>query len=562
MKLRTHVALVIVLITLSLISGIVLASHYLLLEDLDDVEKAAVERACDLLESHIDSEVQNLGLLAGDYATWDETYTHLGYAETSDFEYHFLNETFIESQIDWLLIFDRNEMLIVHLSFGEVNETPDRQILLSETRRLNLTAVDESTEGIVVLPQGPSIVAAAPVLRGSGAGPQVGTLVMGRQLDREMVQQISDAAMMPISLVSPGERTTFSVAHPGSRVTNRTEIGISADRKNISGVITVPGLRGSPDFIVMIDLPRDLYFGGLDAIYTFVLLIIFISSIGGILIILILDRSLISHFRRMSAVVEAVRADRDYSRRLPVGKVKEMNLLASSVNELFADLENHLAERENYEQTIRQSEERYHTLFESAKDAICIIDRERIIDCNSMTAEMLGRRKGSMIQTSPLAYGPDQQPDGRRSKEVLDAYIARAYNGESPCFEWQYLTIDGVPLDVEVTLSRFDLTSGSYLLAINRDISERKQLEQLKSEAFARIEENLEQFAVLNDEIRNPLQVIQALTELNGGDDAEAVLRQVRAINEIVDELDRGYIESDKVREFLRKHYQIGENEE
>lgn len=552
MKLRTHVALVTVLITLSLICGIVLASNYLLLKSLDNVEKTTVERTCDLLESHLDREVYTLSILTGDYATWDETYIHLTSSDSSSLKSQFLNETFISSQVDWILLFDREGKMVVHLEFGTENETPTSQTLLSEATRLNLTHVNERMGGIVVLQNGPVIVAAAPVLRGSGEGPQVGTLVMGRSLDGEIVQQISDAAMIPISLVSADEQVMFSPSHPDSSTPNWTTIGISDDRHNISGVLPVSALAGSSEYIIRVDLPRTLYYGGLDAIYTFVLLIVLTCSVAGILIILVLDRSLISHFRRMTDVVEAVRRDHDYSRRLPRGSVKEMNLLATSINELFQYLEKYLAERKHYERTIQESEERYRTLVESAKDGICVIDRDQIIDCNSRTAEMLGRRKESMIQTSPLAYAPDHQPGGGRSKEVLDAYITQAYQGESPCFEWQYLTADGTPIDVEVTLGRVDLTSGSYLLAIIRDISERKQLEQLKSEAVAQIEQNLRQFAALNDEIRNPLQVIQALAELDGGNDTEKVLRQVRAINEIVDRLDRGYIESDKVREFLR----------
>ncbi|MDD3621345.1 MAG: CHASE4 domain-containing protein [Methanofollis sp.] len=563
MKLRTHVALVTALITLSLICGIVLASNYLLLKSLDNVEKTTVERTCDLLESHIDREVYTLGVLAGDYATWDETYIHLTSFEPSSLKSQFLNKTFISSQVDWLLVFDREGKMIVHLEFGAENRTPASQTLLSEATRLNLTNVNERVEGIVVLQnRGPTIVAAAPVLRGSGEGPRAGTLIIGRSLDGEMVQQISDAAMIPISLVCADERTMFRPSHPDSSATNWTTIRISDDRHNISGALPVSALAGSSEYVIRVDLPRTLYFGGLDAVYTFVLLIIVTCSIAGILIILILDRSLISHFRRMTDAVEAVRRDQDYSRRLPTGNVKEMNLLATSVNELFEYLEKYLTEREHYEQTIQKSEERYRTLVESANDGICMLDGDQIVDCNSRTAEMLGRKKESMIQTSPLAYAPDRQPDGRRSKEVLDAYITQTYEGETPCFEWRYLTIEGTPIDAEVTLGRFELTSGPYLLAIIRDISERKQLEVLKSEAVAQIEQNLRQFAALNDEIRNPLQVIQGLAELEGGKDTEKILRQVKAINEIVDRLDRGYIESDKVREFLRKHYHIGEEEE
>jgi len=41
--------------------------------------------------------------------------------------------------------------------------------------------------------------------------------------------------------------------------------------------------------------------------------------------------------------------------------------------------------------------------------------------------------------------------------------------------------------------------------------------------------------------------------------EAKSVLTQVEIIDDLVNQLDRGYIESEKVREFLRKHYRIGE---
>ena len=43
------------------------------------------------------------------------------------------------------------------------------------------------------------------------------------------------------------------------------------------------------------------------------------------------------------------------------------------------------------------------------------------------------------------------------------------------------------------------------------DLTERRQLEELKVRAFKQIEKNLEQLAALNDQIRNPLSVIVLL---------------------------------------------------
>ncbi|WP_292384469.1 PAS domain S-box protein [Methanoculleus sp. UBA430] len=90
---------------------------------------------------------------------------------------------------------------------------------------------------------------------------------------------------------------------------------------------------------------------------------------------------------------------------------------------------------------------------------------------------------------------------------------------------------------------------------VGRDITERKQNEHLRQQAFEQIERNIEQFAILGDHIRQPLQVILGMTEvLEEGVAVERIREQVERINNYVRELDRGWIESRQVREFLRKH--------
>jgi PAS domain-containing protein len=66
------------------------------------------------------------------------------------------------------------------------------------------------------------------------------------------------------------------------------------------------------------------------------------------------------------------------------------------------------------------------------------------------------------------------------------------------------------------------------------------------------IEKNMEQFAMLNDQIRNPLQVIVGLADLSGGDLADRIFEQANRIDEIVRELDRGWMVTFTVRESLR----------
>jgi His Kinase A (phosphoacceptor) domain. len=91
--------------------------------------------------------------------------------------------------------------------------------------------------------------------------------------------------------------------------------------------------------------------------------------------------------------------------------------------------------------------------------------------------------------------------------------------------------------------------------AVGRDITERKQTEQLNRQAFEQIERNIEQFAALGDHIRQPLQVILGMADLADDPKTSAVIHdQVERINEYIRQLDLGWVESREVRAFLRRH--------
>ena len=62
----------------------------------------------------------------------------------------------------------------------------------------------------------------------------------------------------------------------------------------------------------------------------------------------------------------------------------------------------------------------------------------------------------------------------------------------------------------------------------------------------------MEQLAILNDHIRNPLQGILGICELEGMKNLPLIRRQVEEIDCLIKRLDIGYLESEKVRDFLR----------
>ncbi len=90
--------------------------------------------------------------------------------------------------------------------------------------------------------------------------------------------------------------------------------------------------------------------------------------------------------------------------------------------------------------------------------------------------------------------------------------------------------------------------------SVGKDITATKMMEEVEAKAFLQIEKNIEQLAILGDHIRNPLAVIVGIADLEGGPTSENIIQQARIIDQIITQLDRGWIESEKIREFLKKN--------
>jgi PAS domain S-box-containing protein len=126
------------------------------------------------------------------------------------------------------------------------------------------------------------------------------------------------------------------------------------------------------------------------------------------------------------------------------------------------------------------------------------------------------------------------------------------------------LKYNGSPLYVQfyANLVRNEVGKPVCVMLSFIDITDRKQMEVAKRTALEQVEKNIEQFAILGDHIRNPLAVIVGLSSLVPGDITDKIILQAREIDRIITQLDMGWIESEKVREFIKRYYMVGTTEE
>jgi PAS domain S-box-containing protein len=127
---------------------------------------------------------------------------------------------------------------------------------------------------------------------------------------------------------------------------------------------------------------------------------------------------------------------------------------------------------------LRENEEGYRTLFESANDANFIMQDGLFIECNKKAEEVFGCGKEYIIGKTPFEYSPEYQPNGILSSVFAKEKIALALEGNPQSFEWKHTRFDGTVFDAEVSLNKISAQGKPFLQAIVRDITERKKAEE------------------------------------------------------------------------------------
>ena len=225
----------------------------------------------------------------------------------------------------------------------------------------------------------------------------------------------------------------------------------------------------------------------------------------------------------------------------------DINFVRAAANILAQGIE-----RKAAEEALIASEEKFRKIAQRSFDMIytCYY-RSGIAYISPAVTRILGYTPSELIGQKCQDYvSPLSLATWERAQEKLA--LGETVEG----LEVEFCRKDGRSAVVELNESPI-LERGKVVgvQATGRDITERKQNEFLRRQAFEQIERNIEQFAVLGDHIRQPLQVTLGRAELIDDEEAAAIIRnQVERINGYIRQLDHGWVESRKVREFLRRH--------
>lgn len=180
---------------------------------------------------------------------------------------------------------------------------------------------------------------------------------------------------------------------------------------------------------------------------------------------------------------------------------------------IFSDV----TERKISEVEIRESEEKYRGIFESVNDAILIITGSgKIIDCNSKALELFNYKRDEIDNLSVTELHKEHTEIPYSS---LEAVIKEVCKGKPLTFECQCSRKSGESFYANVNMNSLQLNNETYILAVMRDITARKESESRvysSEEKYRRIFENMQDVYFEADMSGRILEISQSISRISG----------------------------------------------
>ncbi len=357
---------------IALIIVLYAVSQAILMNSVKNMEQRAVEeniqRALDVLAD----ELSTMNDIAADWAAWDDTYEFIQNAGDEYIESNLVDTTFTGLKINLIVYVDTSGQVV----FGKgVDINNDNSVFpIQEALRDHFVVNDpifnhpdprSSMTGLVLLPEGPLLVASRPIVTSEYEGPIRGTFIMGRYLNEVEIKKLEDKAHLSLTIRTFNDKSTpDDFISAGSIISQEKPFYINPLSEDvIAGYTSINDIYGNPALLLKVDMPREIYIQGKTSIVYFILSILFVGLVFFGVDLLLLEKMVLSRLAGLSAGISGIGSKGDLSARVQITGKDELASLAGEINLMLQALE-------QTQQKLLENEELFRLLAENAQDII------------------------------------------------------------------------------------------------------------------------------------------------------------------------------------------------
>jgi PAS domain S-box-containing protein len=523
MRLREKTLIVIVAIFAVLILIEFLFSNSIVMGSFNSLEQNDTLQKIGQADGAYDRELQYMDGLLLDWATRDDSYAYMDHPLASYLEENMGDEVFVSQNLDVIVMADETGDIIYGKAFDLKNRTA---ISLPESLRsyvyggspFLLNASNQSRSGVMILPEGPLLVVARPILDSKRHGPPHGTMILGRYIDADWVAMLSATTRLNLSvyrLDDPGLSPDL-VAALNASASNKTYITRLLDDDRIGGYQVVDDVFDKPALVLQVEQPRPINDKGRETIAYIILTTLGVGVIIASLAMFLLSKIVLSRLSSLDKSVNRITTSDDLSGRVTVVGGDELANLSKAINNMLASLD-------LSRQKLHESESRYHAIVEDQSE---LISRFRSDGSMAFTNEAFRRYFGMDGQPWPVESFLRLLPPAARGDVdgLLRSLTAGEPAGVLECccdvegnarwLQWSFRAI----FDRQGQVAEYQ--------AVGRDITELKRNEE---QIKASLKEKDALLKEIHHRVKNNLQIISSILSLQEAKVEDAACREILA---------------------------------
>jgi PAS domain S-box-containing protein len=370
MSLRTKTILIGGISLICAVAILYAMSRLILMSGLSRIEEQNTQKDIQRVAAVVSQDVSELEATTGHWSAWDDTYNFVEDVNKDYIEKNLADSSFADLRLNLMLFVNSSGRVVFSEGFDlqQEKEVPVSPQLLDYSFRTSVLGGHPETEssmsGIILLDEGPMIIDSQPILKSDYSGPVHGTLIFGRYLNDSELNRLAQLTLSKLTIgrIDRSLPSDFDKAL-NSLSAKRPVVVQTLDTQYTAGYTFLDDIRGEPAVILIVTVPRDIRSLGEVTIVYLVLSLFGVGLLLSVAVIFIVQKQILSRFASVLPGLNKIIATGDRATRLPVSGNDELTLVARTMNEVLAALQQSEAE-------IREREERYRDLFDNAVELI------------------------------------------------------------------------------------------------------------------------------------------------------------------------------------------------